>query len=52
MKKDLTVSTVDRQNILNNLYALDEIQRNIGIAGIEYRGETVTRFFAVNRCRS
>ncbi|MDA3951316.1 MAG: DNA-binding protein [Spirochaeta sp.] len=47
MKKDLTVSAVDRQNILNNPYALDEIQRNIGITGItgitgiEYRGETV-----------
>jgi len=41
MKKDLTVSTIDRQNILNNPYALDEIQRNIGVTGIEYRGETV-----------
>ena len=51
MKKDLTVSAIDRQNILNNPYALDEIQRNIGVAGIEYRGETktVTRFLAVNR---
>jgi hypothetical protein len=41
MKKDLTVSAVDRQNILNNSYALDEIQRDINITGIEYRGETV-----------
>jgi hypothetical protein len=41
MKKDLTVSAVDRQNILNNPYALDEIKRSIGITGIEYRGETV-----------
>ena len=41
MKKDLTVSTIDRQNILNNPYALDEIQRNIGVSGIQYRGETV-----------
>ncbi len=41
MKKDLTVSAIDRQNILNNPYALDEIQRNIGVTGIKYRGETV-----------
>ena len=39
MNKDLTVSAFDRQNVLNNPYALDEIQRNIGVTGIENRGE-------------
>ena len=41
MAKDLTVSTVDRQNILNNPYALEEIQKSIGLKGIVFKGKLV-----------
>lgn len=41
MTKDLTVSTVDRQNVLNNPYALEEIQKSIGLKGIEFNGKLV-----------
>jgi len=53
MPKDLTVSDIDRQNILNNPYALEEIRKGIGITGIEYKGrmvllkEQVAEFFEV-----
>lgn len=32
-KNDLTVSEIERQNILNNAYALEEIEKGIGIKG-------------------
>ena len=41
MSKDLTNSTVDRQNILNNPYALAEIEKAAGIRGIPFEGKTV-----------
>jgi len=53
MAKDLTVSAIDRQNILNNPYALEEIQKSIGLKGIEYKGkvvflkEEIANFFGV-----
>ncbi len=53
MTKDLTASSIDRQNILNNPYALEEIQKSIGLQGIEFNGqlvllkEQVANFFAV-----
>jgi hypothetical protein len=40
-KKDLTVSQVDRQNILNNPYALQEIEKATRIKGIAFEGKTV-----------
>ena len=40
-KKDLTVSQVDRQNILNNPYALQEIENATRITGIPFEGKTV-----------
>jgi len=40
-KKDLTVSQVDRQNILNNQYALQEIEKATRIKGIPFEGKTV-----------
>ena len=43
MAKDLTVSNIDRQNILNNPYAVAEIQKSIGIKGIEFNGKVVLR---------
>lgn len=39
--KDLTASQVDRQNILNNPYALAEIGKAAGIQGIPFAGNTV-----------
>lgn len=41
MSKDLTNSAVDRQNILNNPYALAEIEKAAGIRGITFEGKTV-----------
>ena len=41
MKKDLTTSAIDRQNILNNPYALSEIEKAAGIQGIPFEGTTV-----------
>ncbi len=41
MNKDLTNSSVDRQNILNNPYALAEIEKATGIQGIPFEGKTV-----------
>ncbi|MBW1852421.1 MAG: DNA-binding protein [Deltaproteobacteria bacterium] len=40
-KKDLTVSQVDRQNILNNPYALQEIEQATRISGIPFEEKTV-----------
>ncbi|MBN2570503.1 MAG: hypothetical protein JXA68_00125 [Ignavibacteriales bacterium] len=39
MNKDLTKSSIDRQNILNNPYALEEIRKAAGISGIMFEGE-------------
>ena len=40
-KKDLIVSQVDRQNILNNPYALQEIEKAAQIQGIPFEGKRV-----------
>ena len=39
MSKDLTNSDIARQNILNNHYALEEIQKAVGIRGILFENE-------------
>jgi hypothetical protein len=41
MAKDLTTSAVDRQNILNNPFALVEIEKAAGITGITFESRTV-----------
>ncbi len=41
MAKDLTNSNVDRQNILNNQYALNEIQKAIKLQGILFENKLV-----------
>ena len=41
MSKDLTKSSIDRQNILNNPYALQEIEKATHIRGISFDGSTV-----------
>ncbi len=51
--KDLTVSAIDRQNILNNACAVLEIQKAIGFTGISFENryvilkEQVAQFFNV-----
>lgn len=53
MIKDLTSSHVDRQNILNNQYAINELQRVIKIQGVMFENklyfliEHVANFFEV-----
>lgn len=53
MANDLTTSAIERQNILNNPYAVTEIQKSVGLRGIEYHGkavllkEQVAEFFEV-----
>jgi len=53
MSKDLTTSDIERQNILNNPYALAEIERATEIKAIEFKGkrillkEQVASFFEV-----
>jgi hypothetical protein len=41
MSKDLTNSSIHRQNILNNPYALQEIEKATHITGISFEGKTV-----------
>lgn len=41
MSKDLTASASDRQNILNNRYALEQAEQNLNLGGLEFQGETV-----------
>jgi hypothetical protein len=41
MSSDLTTSAIDRQNILNNPYALAEIEKAAGIQGYPFEGKTV-----------
>ncbi len=37
--KDLTVSNIERQNVLNNRFAVDEIQKTIDMEGMFFEGE-------------
>ena len=49
MAKDLTVSRIDRQNILNNELAIDEIQVKSGLEGVLWDDKVyVTREMAAN----
>ncbi len=41
MSKNLTNSSIDRQNILNNPYALQEIEKATQIQGIPFEGRTI-----------
>jgi len=51
--KDLTTSNIERQNVLNNSYALENIQKYVGLPTIEFEGEywltkqMVAEFFEV-----
>lgn len=54
MDKDLTLSGIDRQNILNNPFAMEEAQKAINLSGIGFKGgiyftkEQVAQFFEVD----
>lgn len=54
MNKDLTSSKIARQNVLNNKYALQEIQKAVGLPGVLFRGQLyftklqVASFFGVS----
>ena len=39
MAKDLTESSIARQNILNNNYALQQVHQAVGIKGVMFEGE-------------
>ena len=39
MNKDLTNSDIERQNVLNNSYAIERIQKYVGIPSIEFDGK-------------
>ncbi|WP_241602183.1 DNA-binding protein [Rosenbergiella nectarea] len=41
MAKDLTESLYDRQNILNNRYALQKAEQHLALGGVKFDGETV-----------
>lgn len=41
MDKDLTNSPIERQNILNNPFALAEIEKAAGVRGIPFEGKSV-----------
>lgn len=49
MTKNLTTSRIDRQNILNNEIAIEEIQSKSGVDGILWKGKVfITREMAAN----
>ncbi len=37
--KDLTLSNIERQNVLNNNYALQTIQENLDVNGLRYHDQ-------------
>ena len=41
MTKNLTDSSFERQNILNNRYALQQAEQHLGLGGVTFEGETV-----------
>lgn len=41
MTKELTESSHDRQNILNNRYALQKAEQHLALGGVSFQGETV-----------
>lgn len=41
MVSDLTSSKIDRQNILNNRYAINKIEDHLSLGGLEFEGDTL-----------
>lgn len=54
MAKDLTTSDIHRKNILNNRYALQEIEKEVGFPGILFEGSLrytkrqIAQFYAID----
>ena len=54
MSKELTNSTIERQNVLNNPFAVTEIQKAIHIRGVVFEGavrlvkDQIAAFFEVS----
>lgn len=54
MEKNLTTSVIDRQNILNNRYAVEAIQEEAGVIGVLFEGQyrfttqRVAEFFEID----
>ena len=52
---DLTKSTIDRQNVLNNKYAVEKLQEDLGLTGMLFNEEykftvqQITDFYLVDR---
>lgn len=40
MSSDLTSSPIDRQNVLNNRYALEKIEHHLALGGLEFDGDS------------
>lgn len=40
MSSDLTSSPIDRQNVLNNRYALEKIEQHLALGGLEFDGDS------------
>lgn len=47
--KDLTISNIERQNVLNNRFAVSKVQEHLDIEGMLFEGEY--RFTKKNGCR-
>jgi hypothetical protein len=53
--KDLTISSIDRQNILNNRYAVEKMQKYLGLTGMHFNNEykftiqQAIEFYAIER---
>jgi hypothetical protein len=41
VNKDLTTSSVARQNVLNNRYALSQLEEHLALGGLSFEGETL-----------
>ncbi len=41
MSHDLTTSSVARQNVLNNRYALTKLEEHLALGGLQFEGETI-----------
>ena len=39
--KDLTASNIERQNVLNNIYALQAIQENLDVTGLQFHDQVL-----------
>ena len=37
--KDLTTSDIERQNVLNNRYAIEKVQEQLDVTGMLFEGE-------------